>query len=142
MLFVSCADNEKDSNSIKETISYTEYLLDGSGSEWKWVSQPLDSRQNLILINKKEALSNCLINNHIAPSVDIIDFETNSLLVAYGQASNGIDHIEILFHKKKQYELKLNITTNEAEEAPVWTVSIIVPKIHIEDVELAVLYSK
>jgi hypothetical protein len=129
--YVGCSENQHIGNNNEQgddlrtsdvSITLSDFVL-LAGCDWRDLQ--LDS---VYLFNSQQQIA-----PYITGTANI-DFEKQSLLVVHGMATNGILNMEKHLEKISDdvYQLHLDITLNKITEAPLWTVSVLVPKISDE----------
>jgi hypothetical protein len=94
----------------------------------------------LSIINSQEELMQrmfCEIMPHP------VDFDKYSLLVVSGRATSGIDELtrQLTQTSSSEYVLKIDIKLNATREVPLWTVSVLAPKLP-QDATIELVVSK
>ena len=112
-------------------IPFTEYSLAGTSCQWRNFDYDYTNFNNgeILVINSNEQLENyinCTIGNY--PE---INFETSSLIIAFGVANNGIYNIEkqLIQIGNSQYNLNATIKLKYTEVLQEWLIVIIVDKL-------------
>jgi hypothetical protein len=110
-------------------ISYIDYYsIIYNGIPPCWQNITYHSVGNLIIINSSEQLENYFICTEDYPS---IDFEENTLLVAYGLHTQGISYItkELIKENEDNYNFNIFIKQNSTLPIPRWVTAILISKI-------------
>jgi hypothetical protein len=127
----SCGKEEDDEPT---EIPFTEYSLTGTGCQWT----NLDCDGKIVIIN-----SNTELENHVTCTGETfpeIDLAEQTLLIACGVTTNGIQYLHKKFSKKENmYILEIEITLNDVAVAQSWMVTLITNKLSTKDIELNVI---
>jgi hypothetical protein len=104
-------------------IPYVEYSLAGTSCQWA----NLGCDGNVIVVNSRAELE-----RHVTcaeGSFSEIDFAKNTLLIACGGTTNGIQYLsKKFFFKKNLYTLEIDITLDDATVSENWTVALATDK--------------
>jgi len=106
--FSSCKEKEENNDIVE--IPFTEYSLVGTSAQWT----NLRYDNKVIIINSSAALENYLTNT--GSGYPAIDFSKQTLLLASGEAANGIrDIFKKLQLFSTNYVLDIDIVLNEMD---------------------------
>jgi hypothetical protein len=97
-----------------------------NGCYWQWQNLKQDT---IYVINSQEDFSlNISCENTATPE---IDFNEYSLIMIYGGTTSGISNItkQLQQVSDNEYELKIDITLEMTTVAPLWRVSLLIPKL-------------
>jgi hypothetical protein len=122
--FGSCGEKGEDNFSEPIEISFTEYSLVGTSGQWK----NLESGKVIVINSNEELKKHFDCTNLDCPE---IDFLKNTLLLASGGATNGIDRINACFMQSatSKYMLNMEVFLNDAMVAQSWHFALITEKI-------------
>jgi hypothetical protein len=106
-------------------IPFTEYSLMGTSCQWT----NLAYKGKVIVVNSNEELEQYVTCTE--GSCPEIDFAKNTLLLANGGTTNGVNKITPSFFQNSTYKYQLNVTIllDFTMVAQGWHISIIVPKL-------------
>ncbi|MDR2126336.1 MAG: hypothetical protein LBP63_05870 [Prevotellaceae bacterium] len=132
---VACGKEENEKHSTE--IPLTEYSLTNTNCQWV----NLDYNGSVIVINSKTELEKYITCTE--GTFPEIDFAKNTLLIACGSTTNGIQYIQKKFFKKiNMYMLEIEITLNDATVAQPWIATLVTNKLSVNNVELNVITIK
>jgi hypothetical protein len=132
-VMIACGKKEKEEKPIE--IPITEYSLAETSCRWT----NLDCNGKVIVINSPTELAKYVTCTD--GSYPEIEFTKNTLLLACGCTTNGIQYMHKKFLKKGYfiYMLEIEVTLNDATIVQPWRVALVTDKLTVKDVKLNVI---